>query len=694
MSKWMLGIDVGGTFTDVVLVDAAGVGSVLKIPSTPPTFADAVVEGARRIRNDSGGAPHEPGEYLAHASTVATNAILERKGARVGLITTKGFRDVLELRRMRMPDPFDSAWRKPSPLVPRELRVEVDERLASDGTVVKDLDPADALGQIAFLAGRGVDSIAVCLLHSYRNSSAERAVADLIRLHYPDIDVSLSSDVLPERREYERMSTTVINAYVRPVTGTYLASIQAGTRAHAINAPILMMQSNGGMTPLRDAQHFPAYVVESGPAGGVVAAANLARQYHVDSLITLDMGGTTAKGSMVIDGRPLYTEQFEVGAPISFGQRLLGGGGYSLRFTSVDLAECGIGGGSIVWLDEANGIHIGPQSAGANPGPACYGKGGVSPTVTDVDLILGYLVPGPLASGDIELRPELAVAAVRPLADRLGLSPQQFAAASYQIAGTTIGSLLRSISLERGRDIRGGALVAYGGAGPMHGCDVATTMGLRTVFVPPSAGVFSTLGLLQGRVEVQQVQTVQVRLADVTAELLRTTFAALEKDATSRLSSWETGSQRLLTERYAEVRYKGQEHSVRVRINDFEVSTDAMAAEFANEYERQYGYVNATAALEVTSLRLTCGYELEGADLEHTSWVPQLTRELPASQIAIFDGVGTRTPILTRSQLRGPVSGPLLVVDYDTTVVVPPRAVIERDPDNTLRISLTDGGTT
>ena len=375
---YRVGADVGGTFTDVILMDHEGGLITQKVPSTPPDFERAVLSAVGDLLKASG-VPGESVRDVSHGTTVATNAVLERRGARTALITTRGFRDVLELRRIRAPQMYDLFFDKPEPLVDRYLRFEVTERIAADGEVLVPLDRSELEMLKSALLRERVQSIAVCTLHSYAFPCHEHAIGDFLRDALPDVPVSLSCEVLPERREYERTATTVLNAYVRPVMQHYLRAMRVGLRKEGIRAPLLIMQSAGGLTPEADAAGRPVYILESGPAAGVFAARSTGARLGIDDLITFDMGGTTAKASIIEGGEIAYSPEYEVGASVSAGNRLVGGGGELIRAPSIDIAEVGSGGGSVAYLDRAGGLRVGPRSAGAVPGPACYGRGGTSP---------------------------------------------------------------------------------------------------------------------------------------------------------------------------------------------------------------------------------------------------------------------------------------------------------------------------
>ncbi|HVB16969.1 MAG TPA: hydantoinase/oxoprolinase family protein, partial [Stellaceae bacterium] len=406
-----VGVDIGGTFTDLVFLGPDGRLDRRKVPSTPDDYARAILEGIASCRTAAANGA-EIGE-LAHATTVATNAVLERRGARTALLTTENFRDILELRRIRIPLSYDLAWKKPPPLVPRALRFTVRERVGADGRVLVPLDAASLEQAMAEIEKQNVEAIAVCFLHSYRNPNHERQAGVALRQRFPGKHVSLSSDVLPEMLEFERTSTTVVNAYVAPLIDTYLSQLRKRLARDGVHVPILVMQSNGGLTSAATAAVRPVTVIESGPAAGVVAAARAVATAGYANVITLDMGGTTTKASIIEAGKILRASEYEVGGPASASSRLMRGNGYVLRIPVIDICEVGAGGGSLAGIDPGGALRVGPRSAGAVPGPACYGRGNDVPTVTDANVVLGYIGPESLAGGTLRVNAALAEAAIR-----------------------------------------------------------------------------------------------------------------------------------------------------------------------------------------------------------------------------------------------------------------------------------------
>jgi N-methylhydantoinase A len=655
-----IGVDVGGTFTDVILRRADGCASVRKLLSTPPAYDVAVVEAV------AGLAEGATITGVVHGTTVATNAVLEHRGALTALVTTGGFRDVLELRRLRIPQMYDPMWRKPPPLVPRRLRFEVSERMAADGSEIRPLDEAEARAVAAQLRETGVESIAVCLLHSYLYPAHEQRLGAILREELPDVAVSLSSEILREQREYERSATTVVNAYVRPLMGRYVADIRRGLDGAGVTAPLTIMQSSGGVMTADDATVRPVLALESGPAAGVVAALGIARRLGFANAIAFDMGGTTAKASLIEEGAVSRGREYEAGGSLSAGSRLMRGAGELLRIPTIDIAEVGAGGGSIAWLDAAGGLQVGPRSAGADPGPAGYGRGGGEPTVTDANVLLGYIPEGPLADGQIEVSRALAEAAIARVAEALGLEPGELAVGVHEIANARMTRALRSVSSEKGRDPRDFALIAYGGAGPLHAAGLAEELGCRTVLVPALAGLFSSLGLLFARPEFHDVHTCHLDARVVEPDELERVYGELR----SRLEGVEYV-------RSAELRYGGQTWEIEVPAAD-PVDRDALVAAFEDEHERLYGVRGEPGApIEIRALRLAAlGPESESGALS----VPSNSLLLGNTRSVVFAGQSLEAPVRSRGSVgEAPEAGPLLVDEYDTTVVVRPGWSVRRD---------------
>ena len=678
-----IGVDVGGTFTDVVVTSAGGDIYTYKLLSTPHDFSEGVVEGIRQIIGSHAVEPADTRDVV-HGSTVATNAILERKGALTGLLTTAGFADVLELRRLRVPKLYDITWTKPEPLVERSRRLEVIERVGVDGEVVAALDLEDAREKVEALIELGVESIAVCLIHSYANPTHETAIGEMLAEEYPEVWTSLSHRVLPVIREYERTSTTVLNAYVRPVVASYLEALRGKLDGLDVTAPLLIMQSNGGVMTSEAAAERPAYVVESGPAAGVIASSGLARSLGVNNAIAFDMGGTTAKTALVEDGEPHFTAEFEVASAMSAGSRLRSGGGYALSVPFIDLAEVGAGGGSIVWIDSAGAPKVGPSSAGADPGPVCYGKGGAEPTVTDANLLLGYLNPAGLLDGAVKLDVDGARAAfVEKVAAPLGLDVPVAAYGAHLIANASMIRAIKSVSVQRGRDPRDFTLIAFGGSGPVHAVGIARELGIRRVIVPPQPGVFSAVGLLEARLEFHAKKTFLRRTAGLSREELQSEISELEAQAREGVGYGSLQTVSFEVEPWVEMRYVGQGFELPVRLPAFTEDWSSWVAElekgFGEQHLNTYGHVTSNAT-EIVQL-LVVIREQSPAGVPAGAR-PDSQPDVSNRREVFFGGdIGLlSTPVLRRGDLTAaPRRAPMIIEDYDATTVVPPGYRVFRD---------------
>ncbi len=680
-----IGADVGGTFTDVVLIDDQGRLWTHKVPSTPPDFDRAVLLAAQHLLDVSGLAGARVRE-VAHGTTVATNAVLEQRGARTALITTRGFRDVLELRRLKAPQLYDLSFEKPPTLIERHLRLEATERVSAEGEVLVPLDE-DALSELVDrLEGEKVESVAVCFLHAYACPEHEQKAGVFLRSRLGDIPVSLSHEVLPERREYERTATTVINAYVQPLMKRYLGALREGLAGRGIDAPLHIMQSAGGLTPEEDAAARPVFALESGPAAGVLAAAHTADRAGIENAITLDMGGTTAKASMIEAGAIAYSSEYEVGASLSAGNRIVGGGGDVIRAPSIDIAEVGAGGGSIAWLDTAGGLRVGPLSAGAEPGPACYGRGGTEPTLTDANVVLGYIRPGTLADGGVSIDPSEAERAIHDrIAVPLEMDVHQAAEGVHRIANAQTMRALRQVSSERGRDPRDSVLIAFGGSGPVHAAGLARELHARRILVPPLPGLFSALGLLVSGVEHHDVRSCQLVGDGLNARTLGRVCDDLRHEMTARFDT-EGYKASLVEFSFAvDVRFQGQTSRIRVPLTSDsmpEAVTDLCVA-FEDEHERLYGHrSDPDNPIEVVAVRLVgrAGVKGIGTNLE----AAELAGERETSRETYFEGARKVASVVRCSEIDGFVEGPLLIDEYDSTIVVPPDVRAHVDEHNNL----------
>jgi N-methylhydantoinase A len=678
-----VGIDIGGTFTDLVAISGDGVVTTHKTASTPHDYGEGIIVGLRTLLADRPG----PVADVLHATTVGSNTVLEGKGAKTALITTRGFRDILEIRDLRMPVLYDMGWTKPRALVERRLRLEVTEKMRPDGSVAVPLDWASLDPVVAMLRSESISSVAICLLHSYANPAHEQAIARFLRDVVPGIAISVSSEILPEIKEYPRTSTTVINAYVQPIVRAYVTALDARLRALGIEAPLQLMQSNGGLASASFAADSPAHIIESGPAAGVVGGAALARRLDEPRIVTFDMGGTTAKAGLVENGEVLRAEAIEVGGGVMAGSRLLVGAGYMLKLPAIDLAEVGAGGGSICRLDSAGAPKVGPESAGAAPGPVCYGRGGIAPTITDCNLALGYLDPGGLTGGTMRLDLDAARAAIhRDLAVPLGLSIEEAAHGMLRLAAAMMMRAIRAVSVERGRDPRQFAMLAFGGNGPLFAAGIAAELGISRIIIPPLPGVFSAFGLLVADAEHHGRQSIRARLDVIDPERVTGILANLAEAGTRRLSQDGFSRDRQMFQRAASARYVGQSSEIEVALPDGSVTPAMIAALFAEEHEKTYGFRAPDGeAVELIGLSVMARGLPERPRLPER--IPPFAQAVPASRKAWFAGDGwVDTPVVDRAGLVGTVNGPLIVQEYDATCLVPKGMTARVDGFGNIRL--------
>jgi N-methylhydantoinase A len=689
-----VGVDIGGTFTDIVVQRADGALIVNKTSSTPQDLSDAVLAGLQSALAEAGVQAADVVE-IVHGTTVASNTLLQKSGARTGVLTTKGFRDVLEIGRIRTPTMFDLTWVKPEPLAPRRHRLEVAERIGADGTVVTPLDEDGVRAAGRRFVAEGVEAVAICFLNSYANPAHERAAQQLLEREFPSLSMTASCAVLPEIKEYERTSTTVVNAYILRAMRAYLSRLAARLRDIGIGAPLLVVASHGGMMGAAAASERPVFAVASGPAGGVSGAARLGQVVGDRDVVVFDMGGTTAKASIIEDGVPALTSEYEFREGMSSPSRFIKGGGYLLKVPSIDIAEVGSGGGSLAAVDQGGLLLVGPASAGADPGPACYGLGNGRPTVTDANLLLGFLNPAGLAGGALQVdraRSEEAIA--RHIATPLGLSAVDAAHGIREVATVTMARAIRAVTVERGRDPRDMTLMAFGGNGPVFAVERGRQLGIRRILVPPMSGVFCAAGMLASDVEHSYVRTLLGRLDRIDAALVAAAVAALTEEGGAALAAEgygpELGSLRL----FADLRYEGQSSDLSVALPDATLTAATRAAlhdAFQTEYRRVFGYTTDDP-LELVNLRLVATGRRPGrldfatARVRAAARRPAATRPVSFARGAPF----VDTPVLAREALDGPTPGPLILEAYDTTIVVPAGATAAPDPSGSVILALSD----
>jgi N-methylhydantoinase A/oxoprolinase/acetone carboxylase beta subunit len=688
--KYRFAFDVGGTFTDLVLVGDDGTVLTAKALSDQVDVIAPIRTGLARMMAAGGVRIEQIHEVVAGATTAVTNLVIERKGARTGLVTTAGFRDVIEIARELRFDLYNLAAPGPDPVVPRALRLEIDERVDASGAVVKAPDDAQIEAVVRELQAAGVQAIAVCLLHSFTNPAHEERVKAVAARVAPEIAVSLSSEVLGEIREYERTVSTVLNAYVMPMVGRYLGRIEEGLRGLGIDATLRIMQSNGGVISRELGERMPIRMLESGPAAGALGAAHAARAADANAVIAFDMGGTTAKACLVANGRPDVTTEFEAARV----ERFKKGSGLPVRLPTVDLIEIGAGGGSIAHVDVTGLLKVGPQSAGSSPGPACYGLGGTQPTVTDAALVLGYLEPDAVLSGEVRLRLDLARQAISDhVAKPLGMDVVEAASGIHRIVCEHMAAAAKIHAVEKGKDVRRHALLAFGGAGPIHAREVARRTGCPEIIVPANAGVFSALGLLVAPMKVDMVRTRFVRLAEMDWAAIEALLASMEDTLGRELRSAAIPASAIRFRRTADLRYVGQ---------GFEVETELPAsfatpcpedvtARFERAYAQRFGQALSGQRIEAVNWRVegfadtaplapvqgVTSNPFNARTRSRKAWFPEL------------DGF-VDTPVLRESELE-PYQwrlGPALVEQPGSTVVIGPGDRYTLDASGNLRIEL------
>lgn len=688
--SYRIGVDIGGTFTDIVVMAGNGTTSGRKLLSTPENYAQAIITGLKEIFREVG-LDSAVIEDVRHGTTVTTNAILELKGAKTGLITTKGFRDTLEIRQQRhKPDPettYAIDVQIPPPIVPRAFRLEVDERINYKGEILKPLDLSEITSVVRRLTNNGIESIAVCLLNSYVNAAHEQEIGELIRREFPHLYLSLSSEILPQIREYERTSTTVINSYIGPIVRGYLNSLERELKNIGVTAPLLIMQSSGGVMSSSEATVKPMYIIESGPAASTIASAHLAKSCGFNKVITLDMGGTTAKSSMIENGNISKKYEYNVGSGITIGARWLGGAGYPLSVPSIDIAEVGAGGGSIIWLDKGSLMQVGPHSSGAMPGPACYNIGGTEPTITDANVTLGYLNPNYLAGGGLRLTPNKAYVSMEHIAKTLNLPLHEVAYGAHLIANANMARAVKAVSSEQGKDPRDYTLFAFGGSGPVHAAELARSLGMKRVLVPLSPGLFSALGLIFAEVEHDFTQTFIAVTRDVPFTAINQLASKMQEEALAILQSEGYPSGEITLQRFADLRYVGQSSELTVPMESGVINQDTLSSleqSFFQEYERVYGLEDTGEPVEIVNLRLMAvgkrGQFIPFAQSDNIKDA-RLGRQdgnLPKRKAYFgLDSGFLNTPILNRGDLSGePQQGPIIIEEYDSTVVVPPHCKV------------------
>jgi N-methylhydantoinase A len=658
-----IAVDIGGTFTDLVAVDDQGKIFRSKSLTTPDDLARGINDCLQSANINVAGA-----HFFVHGSTVTINAVIERKGARTGLITTKGFRDVYEIGRGNRPEGYNLFFKRPVPLVPRDLRLEVDERLYATGEVLKPLDENSAAAAINSLQASRVESVAVCLLHSYANAEHERRLGELLRKHFPEAYTSLSHEILREFREYERTSTTVLNSYVGPIVRGYLGSLENMLASSGFRGTFRVMQSNGGVMSAETAKKMPVSMMESGPVAGVIAAARLGELLDYRHIISFDMGGTTAKSSLIKDFHPEVTSSYYVGGYVS---------GHPMMLPVVDIVEVGNGGGSIAWIDAAGGLKVGPQSSGAAPGPACYGKGGSEPTVTDANLIAGRIDPEYFLGSGIRLQRDKATQAIsEKIARPLGLSLEEAALGILTIANFNMSLSVRAVSVEKGYDPRDCVLVPSGGGGALHAIAIARELSVPRVIIPPMPAHFSALGMLMADLKHDYVQTFVRELADTTGVEISDAFAGLEESATDTLTEEGAKAEQIVLRRFLDMRYRGQEYTLPVSVTeDLRTLADfsAIRSRFDQLHQEHYGHSAPAEPVMMVNLRLSALGRFDHSLPVTSTWRAE-DRGLRGRRPVIFESKPLDCPIYLRSGFKSgdQLDGPAVIEEVGATILIYP----------------------
>ena len=693
MHNYRLGCDIGGTFTDFVLYDRErGHFSTRKVLTTPDDPSEAVETGVVQFDTERPGYV-ESTDYMIHGTTLVINALIERKGARTGLITSRGFRDIVEMRREIRYDIYDIGAIYPTPLIPRQYRHEVDERVLASGDVWIPLDEASVTRALDALAAQGVEAVAVCLLHAYANPTHERRIAEIAAARHPGLSLSLSSDVLPEIKEYVRSTTTAANAYVKPMAGRYINQLGERLTRRGLHGGLYLMLSGGGIMSPQTAVQFPVRLIESGPVGGALAAAHLGRAAGMGDLVAFDMGGTTAKACIVENGIPIATSEYEVDRVHRFKK----GSGTPLGVPTVDVIEIGAGGGSIASINQLGLLQVGPHSAGAKPGPICYGRGGAEPTVTDADLVLGYLDPDYFLGGEMRLDVKGARAGIDSvIGAALDLSTLEAAWAIHEVVNENMASAIRMYAAEKGVDLTRTAVVAYGGAGPGHADDCARRLGCSRVIVPRGAGVFSAVGFLVAPVSYEVARTHVGDLASTSEAALAEIYARLEREAAALVSEASPEST-LEFHRAADMRYLGQGATVRVRLGD-SLAASTLAELFKAEYRKRYGIAYDDIAIQLVTPRVSAfaSVDVPAAIMPFTSDAADAAAAHKGSRLAYSPQDRKMRPheIYAMDRLASGVqiTGPAIIEESSSTLVLGEGALATVDGRGWLSVTFEKGG--
>jgi N-methylhydantoinase A len=660
---YAVAVDIGGTFTDLVAYDADGHQvAYAKSPTTYGNLVDGVLDCFAKAKIAPGAA-----NFVNHGTTLVINSLIQRKGAKAALVTTHGFRDVLEIARGNRPDPFDLHYRRDEPLIPRVLRLEVKERIGADGEIVVPLDVAALTPLAEKLKSLGVESVAIFFMNSYTNPVHEEDAANVLRSLLPGAFITYSTEVTREWYEYERTSTVAANAYVGPQVTTYIKRLESDLEAKGFSGSLYMMGSNGGLLSVDRTCAQPVALVESGPIGGCIGAGAYAEALGFNNVIAFDMGGTTAKCALVENGRFSVESIYYAGGYVK---------GFPIKSSVINIVEVGSGGGSIAWLDPQNRMHVGPQSAGSTPGPACYGNGGTEPTVTDANLVLGRLNPGRFLGGEMALDTEASRKAIAKIAEPLGYTGAngltQMADGIIALATVIMAGAIKQISVEHGLDPREFVLFSYGGGGPLHASALARELSIPTVVIPPEPGNFSAVGMLLADARLDLSATFTGVLNDKTVASLKDGFAAMEDEARAALAR-DFGAGEVIFERFGEMRYTGQRHNIKVPITGGD--PEAIRKDFDRDYKRRYGHADARATAEFQALHLSAFTRLRRPDLAHLPRAQGKAEAATTRPVYFGAANGTVTATIHQRTALAPgfkSEGPALIEEYGSTTLIWP----------------------
>jgi N-methylhydantoinase A len=664
--SYRLGVDVGGTFTDLLLFDEQKKRITLtKVPTTPENQALGIMNAVEQITQQVGIAPDDI-KFFIHGTTVATNALLERKGVKTALIVTEGFRDVLHIMRQDRPKLYDFFTRRPEPFVPRHLRFEVPERILYTGQIQRELDERKLQRVVEEIRKQDVKSVAVCLLHSYVNPIHEERIKELLKTECPEVDVSISSEILPEIKEYERMSTTVINAYVLPIVDRYLNLLENQLNQIGIHSTVHVMQSNAGIMPSSLASQKSVCTILSGPAAGVLGGAGLARQAGIENVITVDMGGTSFDICLIPQGGLKFTRESEIG-------------GYALKVPMIDMHTIGAGGGSIAWIDSGGVLKVGPQSAGADPGPVCYGKGGTEPTVTDANLVLDRLNADYFLGGEMEVDKQAAYKAIeKRLAEPLGMSVLEVAEGIIKVVNATMVKGIRFVSVEKGYDPREFSLVCFGGNGPVHAVELAEELGIGRMIIPFAPGVNCAYGLLIADFRHDYVKTWVRKTSEASLKEINALYADLEKTARDRMSGDQIAEENIIITRSLDMRYCGQGYELEVPVASGEIRKRALESlenTFHKLHKKSYGFSKDEEPTEIVNLRIACLGVVPKPEIGREPLSEEDPKKALKGERDVFlKGRYHKTAIYDRERLHPGafITGPAIIEQKDSTTLLFP----------------------